>query len=428
MVIAGIDWGNDSHFIKVQSDDGTELFEGSCQADPESLYELRDQLLGFVDCPEQLIVAIEDPSRSIARILMEAGIDVYILSPRRLDSVRTAYAEADTKSDAFDAHVLCEELRTHRNIFYKMTSQKPVINSLSKYYRSIESVKHNINHYSNRLREVVRDYFPQFLELNWSLTDRVMRDLLELVPTSQTVEDVSVEAIDNVLGRCRKHSAEEVRDILASAQNMLDNRTTESCADIALDILQQLNQAMKLEQKYEDQLTHLLEEISKQQKSGSLPSAATDESSTSEDSENKLSDVEIIMSTKGIGVRSTAGLFAEGFHSIVSGDRQLLRKQSIAPVTKQTGKQSSSGDGPDPFVRRRYARNKYLNKTMHDIGNSLQRTNSHYRQNYLEMKHQRNHTHGRACRQIADQSLRVLFAMLRDRTTYDPELHGATRQ
>jgi hypothetical protein len=31
----------------------------------------------------------------------------------------------------------------------------------------------------------------------------------------------------------------------------------------------------------------------------------------------------------------------------------------------------------------------------------------------------RGHTHGRACRQFADQMLTTLFAMLRDRTLYD---------
>lgn len=422
----GIDWANDSNQVELQNGDGEVVFNDSYEAGHETLYALRDELLEKAQSPEDICVAIEDPTRPVTRVLLDAGMQVFVMTPRKLDAVRSAYAESGAKNDVLDAHVLCDELRVHRNLFYRLVPQQPVIATLSQYYRALEEAKGEVNRFANRLRERLRGYFPQFLQLDWALDSRVMLELFELVPSSEAAEEVSVEAVDEVLGRCRKHTAREVLDILTSGASPLDERTAESAADIAKTTVKHLRFAVEAENRWDTKLKKLLTEISQKQKTGQLPSAGA--TTDCEDAKKSVSDVEIALSTHGLGPRCVAGLFAEGFQAIASQDRQLLRRQSIAPVTKQTGRQSSGNDGPSPFVHRRHARNRYLNDTMHQIGNCLQRGNDHYRGQYVEMKDERNHTHGRACRQVTDQYLRVFFAMLRDRTTYDANLHGATRR
>lgn len=443
--MVGIDWSNHSHQVEVQTETGEVILTESYSADCGGLYELRDELLEWVEQPEHLKIGLEDPSRPVVRVLLEAGMEVFILTPPKVDAVRSVYSEAQVKDDRLDAHIICEELRVHRNVFYKLVPRRPVIAALSQYHRALEDTKSDVNRLANRLREKLRDYFPQFLELDWELTSRVMLDLLELIPEPAAVEEVTVEEVDEVLGRCRKHSAREVLEILGGKSPRLANRLAGSIAEIAREDAKQLRTAVQAEETWEERLVGLLEEISEKQKSGELPTAGSleeDDSSTqkparggrasnSGDAETEddepLSDIEIALSTKGVGVRTVAGMFAEGFQSLVTLDRELLRRQSIAPVTEQTGKQSSSEGGPDPWVHRRHARNRYLNDVMHQMGDSLQRQNGHYRSKYVKMR-DKNHTHGRSCRQLTDQYLRVLFAMLRDRTTYDPALHGATRR
>lgn len=422
----GIDWGSDSHQVEVQNQQGEVLFNECYGADPTELLELRDELLEFTETPDQMGVAIEDPTRTVTRVLLQAGMQVWVLTPRKLDAVRAAYSEAGAKGDILDAHILCEELRVHRNVFYQLAAQKPVISTLSQYHRAFVEAKREVSRFANRLREKLRDYFPQFLELDWDLGSDVMLNLFEIMPTPKAAEDVSLEAVSEAIGRCRKHTAREVLEILTSGPHPLDDRTEEAAATIAQTHARQLRVALEARERWDDKMESLLIEIADKQKTGQLPSAGVEDHS--KDKSPSISDVEIALSTKGLGIRCVAGLFAEGFQAIAGADRQLLRRQSIAPVTKQSGTQSSAGDGPEPFVHRRHARNRYLNNTMHQIGDSLQRTNDHYRTRYTTMKQKRNHTHGRACRQITDQYLRVLFAMLRDRTTYDPNLHGATRR
>lgn len=439
-IFVGIDWANDAHQVELQSTDGEVLETSTYASTGSGLYELRDDLLEWVEEPEEVKVGLEDPSRPVVRVLLDADMDVFILTPRKVDAVRPMYSEAEVKDDVLDAHIICDELRVHRDVFYQLVPRRPVIGALSRYHRALEDAKSDVTRLANRLREKLQDYFPQFLELEWKLTSRVMLDLLELIPDPSVAGSVTTEQVDQVLGQCRKHSAKEVLEILRSEAPPLDERLARSIAEVARTEIKQLRAAVEAEQTWEKRLLELLEEISEKQKSGELPvagstledenareSAQQPASNSGEDGTPALSDIEIALSTKGVGVRTVAGLFAEGFQSLVSLDREMLRRQSIAPVTEQTGKQTSGGDGPDPWVHRRHARNRYLNDVMHQLGDSLQRQNGHYRSKYVKMR-DKNHTHGRSCRQITDQYLRVLFAMLRDRSTYDPGLHGATRR
>lgn len=443
----GIDWANDTNQVELQTEAGTVEFNQSHSTEISALYELRDQLLEYADDPGAIRVGIEDPSRNVVRILSEAGMEVYIITPRKLDRLRDLYSTGQAKGDALDAHIICEELRVHRNVFYRLVERSPLIASLSRYYRAYQEAKHQLTQLTNRFRELLRDYFPQLLQLDWEVNSRVMLDLLELIPEPEKADEVTLEQIDEVLGRCRKHSAQEVQQILTGDSLQLPERLVETDREIALCQVERIRMAKALKKQWDDRLVELLEEISQQQKTGKLPSGdfesvdTTEESDRCDDTNNSdslsddhapgdrpVSDIEIITSTPGIGHRIAAGVIGEGFEAIVAGDRQLLRRQSIAPVTKQTGKQSSGPEGPPVMVRRRYARNRHLNEALHHLGDSLQRTNGHYRRRYIQMKNERNHSHGRACRQIADQYLRVMFAMLRDRTFYDAGLHGATRR
>lgn len=437
--LVGIDWATEHNQVEVQSPDGTVIVQEVFPSSSEGFRELRDALLETCQEPSKIRVAIEDPTRGVVRVLLEAGMQVFVLPPRKLDSLRPVYSEAEAKDDVLDAHILCEELRTHEKIFYELVDREPVIATLSRYHRAFEDEKSDVSRYSNGLREMLRDYFPQFLELEWSLTQRVMLDLLKLIPSPEAVQEVSVDQVDEVLGRARKHSAREVLEILSAEGPPMAQRIIDSMAEIAAREAEKLRAALANRRQWESRLRELLEEISEKQKAGELPSAREagneaepsserDTENSAEHAEGSLSDIEIALSTDGVGFRTVAGLFAEGFEALVTLDREMLRRQSIAPVTKQTGRQSSSGKGPPPQVHQRYARNRYLTDTMHQLGDSLQRKNSHYRAKYVKMRDDKNHTHGRSCRQLTDQYLRVLFAMLRDRTTYDPTLHGATRR
>ena len=123
------------------------------------------------------------------------------------------------------------------------------------------------------------------------------------------------------------------------------------------------------------------------------------------------SDVTIVQSLPGVGRKITAWLFAKASQPLAERDSQVLRSQSgVAPVTRQSGKRRQ-------VVMRRGC-NPRLRNALYHMARCAMQCDSYFGEVYaaLRAKGQR---HGQALRNLANRLLRILMAMLRDRTCYD---------
>lgn len=414
-VYGGIDWGEKKHQVELVDSDGHTIFHKRVSTDPKSLYKLASQLLDVVDNkPERLHIAIEDPTRPVVGVLLGAGFCLFSINPRQVDRLRDVYRLSGAKDDASDAYVIANEKRIHPQVFHQIQPDHPVVAELREVIRACKERSDEATQYLLRLRHHLNRYFPQFLQLEWKLDSRVMLDLLELIPSPEHVEQANIDKIEKALGRCRKHTAEEVFNILRGPGHPLNPGTARGAQARAVQEAQNLRMVIRQENAWEARAKALLERLSELQRA-------------EQEDKTAPTDVEITLSLPGVGVRNTAGLFADGHQAIVERDLERLRRQSIAPVTRQTGQQKHQRRGHTPLVHRRFACSQYLSQTMFQIGDSAQRHSPHYRERYSKMR-DKGHTHGRSCRQLADQILRPFFAMLRDRTLYNPSMHGATRR
>ena len=133
-----------------------------------------------------------------------------------------------------------------------------------------------------------------------------------------------------------------------------------------------------------------------------------------EEDENRLvhSDVGILRSFPGIGTIVCATLIAEASHALAERDYLALRTHSgIAPITKQSGKQK--------LVQMRYACNGRLRHPLYHWARVAVQHDPATKTYYSALR-QRGRTHGRALRAVADRLLRILMAMLKARTLFDP--------
>jgi len=124
------------------------------------------------------------------------------------------------------------------------------------------------------------------------------------------------------------------------------------------------------------------------------------------------SDVAMIRSLPGVGRKMTAWLFAEAAQPLAERDYQVLRTQGgVAPVTKQSGKRRQ-------VVMRRGC-NPRLRNALYHMAHCVAQRDAYFASVYAALK-TKGQSHGRALRSIGDRLLRMLVAMLRDRTLYDP--------
>ena len=108
----GVDWGDRLHQVYVGDEQGKKVREIKVPETVEGLAEigrwLDEQRAGGFE----LWAAIEKPAGRIVDFLLDHGVEVYPVNPKAVDRVRDRYRMSGSKSDAFDAYVLAEFLRT----------------------------------------------------------------------------------------------------------------------------------------------------------------------------------------------------------------------------------------------------------------------------------------------------------------------------
>jgi hypothetical protein len=126
------------------------------------------------------------------------------------------------------------------------------------------------------------------------------------------------------------------------------------------------------------------------------------------------SDVMILESLPGVGTIVTSGLIAEAMSLLQLRDYASLRAATgVAPVRRQTGKNKRG------TVTMRYACNPRLRNACYHMARVSTQVDQTARTYYASLR-KRGHSHGRALRSVADRWLRILLAMLKTRTLYDP--------
>jgi transposase len=133
-------------------------------------------------------------------------------------------------------------------------------------------------------------------------------------------------------------------------------------------------------------------------------------------------DVRIVRSLPGIGPKIAATMLTEAAQPLRERNYHRLRLYAgTAPVTKRSGKQR-------PLVVMRRACNRRLRQALYHWGRVSIVHDSSTRAYYDQIR-ARGHSHGRAVRSVVDRWFRILIAMLRDGTLYDPSKvqHGPAR-
>ena len=110
---------------------------------------------------------------------------------------------------------------------------------------------------------------------------------------------------------------------------------------------------------------------------------------------------------------TTVAVLTEATQSLATRDYDALRAHiGTAPITKASGKRR--------LVQMRRACNSGLREAAYHWGRVSIQHDAGSAAFYRRLR-ARGHTHGRALRSVVDRWLRILVAMLRHRTLYDPK-------
>lgn len=390
----GIDWASREHEVRLLDGQGQDCGRRAVSHSGEGLEALADWLTEqSAGRPDRVAVAIELTRGPIVESLLARGFAIFGVNPKQLDRLRDTYTVAGAKDDRLDAFVLADTLRTSRSLYRRLKLGDPKLIALRALVESVEELDAEERRLANRLRAILESYYPQILAVCPAADEAWVWTVLEKAPTPADVRRLTKARLAKVL---REHRIRRVdaSDVLRTLREKAI-RVAPGAAEAAAGQVVLLTARLRL--------THSQRARCSRQVEAALAELADDPDG----------DAAIVRSVPGAGRSVSAALLIDAADLLAARDYKGLRSYAgIAPVTRQSGRSR--------LVLMRHTCSARLREALYHWARCSVQRSSHFRAIYTAARG-RGQSHGRALRGLADRLLRMLMAMLRSRTLYDPE-------
>ena len=394
-VFAGLDWAVHTHAVCVIDAAGAVLDRFEIAHDRDGLAELMLRLARF---GERVRIAIERPSGLIVDALVEAGHHVFPIHPNAVKASRPRYRSHGAKSDASDAYLLADLLRTDGHRWRELSPQSDSIRALRALVRTRDDLVATRVALGNQLQSTLEAFWPGAACIFADITSPIGLAFLKRYPSPASAARLSEAA----LGRfCRsqhysgrRSPAELLARLHSAAGGLAGPLTNEAAAQLVRSMVAVLHPLV-------EQIAQLTRRIERFVES--------------------LPDGQIIMSFPRAGHVCAAQILAElgdvreRFPSL----DQLASEAGAVPVTYQSGKTRS--------VAFRWACNHRLRKAVTCLADNSRHANAWARGIYTAARG-RGCDHPHAIRILARAWLRVIWRAWTDRIPYDPGLHVSAQK
>ncbi len=205
-VFCGIDWAEDHHDIALVDQDGTLLVKRRIGDDAAGFTALLQLLADAGDRPDAPIpVAIETSHGLLVAGLRATGRPVYPINPMSVSRYRDRHSVARRKSDAGDAFVLANILRTDRSAHRPLPADSELAQAIAVLARAQQDAVWARTDAHNKLRSLLREFYPSLLQAfttkRGGLLRREARALLAAALTPQTAARLTLSQLRAVLRR-----------------------------------------------------------------------------------------------------------------------------------------------------------------------------------------------------------------------------------
>lgn len=223
MIFVGDDWAEQHHDVHLMDDTGRRL---SSRRLPEGLAGIRtlhELIAGHADEPGQVVIGIETDRGLWVQALTAAGYQVYPVNPLAVARYRDRHHVSGAKSDAGDAKLLADLVRTDRHNHRPIAGDSPDVEAIKVLARGHQNLIWARTRQTNALRSALREYYPAALEVFDDLHDRDTLAVLGRAPTPAEAAHLTLPAIRSALKRAGRQRnldtrAREIRAGLRAEQ------------------------------------------------------------------------------------------------------------------------------------------------------------------------------------------------------------------
>jgi transposase len=224
VIFVGIDWSEQHHDIEIQDPNGGVLATARVPDGVDGIGRLHALVGDHADDPAGVIVGIEIDRGLLVGSLVAAGYEVFAVNPKSVDRYRDRHSLSGAKSDAGDAKVLADLVRTDRHNHRPVAGDSELAEATNLTARAHQNLIWTRQRQVNALRSALREYYPGALAAFG--TDLAHRDavaVLAKAPTPELGRRLSTSKIASALrasGRRRNidSRAAAIRDALRAPQ------------------------------------------------------------------------------------------------------------------------------------------------------------------------------------------------------------------
>jgi transposase len=223
VIFVGDDWAEAHHDVYVMDETGARLVSRRLPEGLEGIRGFHDLVAGHVQDPTEVVVGIETDRGLWVNALAGAGYRLYAINPMAVSRYRDRHRVAGAKSDAADAKLLADLVRTDRHNHRPIAGDSPQAEAIKVLARAHQNLIWARNRHTNQLRNALREYYPAALAAFGDLADRDTLAVLSRAPTADAGVRLTVAQIGALLKRGgRKRNLEgratEIHHTLRSEQ------------------------------------------------------------------------------------------------------------------------------------------------------------------------------------------------------------------
>jgi transposase len=392
-LFAGLDWASRIHALCIVDERGGVVERSQIAHDAAGLAELKQRLRRLGSPP----VAIERPSGLLVDTLVDAGVTVVPIHPNAVKASRPRYRSHGGKSDASDAYLLADLLRTDGHRFKALTPQFDEIKALQALVRGRDDLLATRVQLANQLRTLLESFWPGATAVFADIDSPIALAFVERYPTPETAKSLGPKRMAAFCAQYAYSGRRSAKDLLAR----LHQAPAAVCAELQTEAKGELARCLARALRCVVEQIRLL-------------------SSRIEHHVASLEDGKILMSFPRAGRICAAQILAElgSVRERFLSDEHLAAEAGVAPVTYESGKSKA--------VTFRWACNHRLRAALTCLADNSRHASAWAAHVYAKAK-ARGCDHPHAIRILARAWLRVIWRAWTDRKTYHPTHHRAAQ-
>jgi len=400
-LFVGDDWAEDHHDVEVMDEAGKVLAKRRLPegvAGIAQLHELIGRHLGEDADEAEVIAGIETDRGPWVTALVTAGYRVFPVNPLQASRYRERLGVSGAKSDAGDAHMLADMVRTDSHQLRPAAGDSAEAEGLKVLARTHKTLIWERTRAVQRLRHQLREYYPAALEAYDDLDAPDTLELLGKAPDPARAAKLTRAQVSAALKRARRR-----------------NITDKATAILAALRSPQLGQPAAVTAAYAATVRSLIAVITVLNEQVKILQRQVEENF------GRHPDAEIYQSQPGMGAILGARVLAEfGDDPHRYADGKARRNYAAtSPITRASGKKK--------VVAARFIHNDRLVGALNAQAFTALRASPGARALYDELR-ARGIEHNDALRRLANRLVGILHGCLKTRTLYDEATAWSHRQ